>query len=306
MRVLRTTILLILVACEKSQGETAAPEDTVATAPPKPAAEVASSCADRVEALASNRELPDDHPELVAARKECTMLYARCGTVDSAIAFARGDDRSLVLGQVEKCREAYCGEMNPKPTLCGGASSILTGTDAAAIERASLEFHQAMLAKDVGGDAAALEPAAKKLAAAWTRYGSTSMGGTLGDAASLGFRVKVTADGFELATETPHKWAAGGEAETSVKLPVVADKKKAKAAADPARWNYAALGKEAKALKVAFPEESTVTLVVDTTVPTEVQTRTMNALRGDGCKLEPDASPAKVPAECLFWRQILR
>jgi hypothetical protein len=301
------TAFVLLVACDKAKGDTAAPEDTVAAPPPKPPAEVLASCVERLDGVAANRDIADDHPEVLALRKECTMLYARCGQLDSAIAFARGDDRASVLDHVERCTQAYCGELNPKPALCGGATAMLTGGDVAAIERASLEFHQAMLAKDVGADAASLEPSAKKLASAWARYGSAAMG-TLGDAASLGFRVKVTPDGFELAVESPIKWAsaAGDPADTKLKVPLLAEKKKAKGGVDASRWNYAVLAQEAKALKAAYPEESAVSLMVDTAVPNDVQTRTMNALRGDGCKLEPDATPAKVPPECLFWRQILR
>jgi hypothetical protein len=174
----------------------------------------------------------------------------------------------------------------------------LTGTDQDAAATASAEFHEAMVTADLGpGDQ--WGPLVERLAELWEGYGEVDMGG-FEAAESLGLKVFVTPQGFELRTESMQEWIAGGKRANGVALPAKKGKKGA------VEYDYAALGNEARKLKANHPEESSVTVVIDDAVPKEVGLQAMDALRGEGCEVAPDASPAEVPDDCLFWRQILQ
>jgi hypothetical protein len=315
MRALPAVLLLVAFAgCDKSEPATQEPEpETKEVVAPKPTPALVEGCIDRLAKWSEIRDkpAPEDDAQLQGIKAECGVLYAKCGSVDTAAVFVAGGNRTRSLELVDQCLTAYCGGFgDPKPSLCASGKATLMGKDKEAARKGALEFHAAMLVMDVQADAAALQVATERLADPWTGYGEVDLS-AVGDSVSVAFEVHVNAKGFELRTGEPVAWKTKPEPKAAkLELPLLDPKKAKKGAAadavDPNRWDYDTLAKEAAALKAAFPEESSVTLVVDEKVPTEVQTRTMNALRGKGCKLDANARPTTVPPECVYWRQILR
>lgn len=68
-------------------------------------------------------------------------------------------------------------------------------------------------------------------------------------------------------------------------------------------YDWAALASAARDLKRLFPAESTVKVTAEGDVPMDVLVRTLDVLRGDGCKL---AASGEAPADaCLFWTPVI-
>jgi biopolymer transport protein ExbD len=69
--------------------------------------------------------------------------------------------------------------------------------------------------------------------------------------------------------------------------------------------DYAALTAAARDLKQQFPAESTVTITAEGDVPMEVLVRTLDALRGDSCKLGGYIHGEQPSDACLFWSPVI-
>ena len=298
MKIRLVLIAALVLGCDKKE-DTTNPDDSL---PKGPTADGVVSCIDRIDEWI---QIPNKPPEerdgtWLKIKKECSVLYNKCGGVQTTVAFVRKGNRGLVLDLAGKCIESYCGDFPaPKPRVCDGGTAYLTGTDQDAAATASAEFHKAMVAADLGaGDEWA--PLVARLGELWEGYGEVDLGDTFSGAEALGFKVFVTPEGFDLRTNTMQEWIKSGKRANGVQIPATKGKK------GEVEYDYAALSNEARKLKANNNEESSVTIVVDDAVPEEVQSRTMEALRGEGCELEPDASPSTVPDGCRFWRQILQ
>jgi hypothetical protein len=72
------------------------------------------------------------------------------------------------------------------------------------------------------------------------------------------------------------------------------------------RYDYAALEAKAAELKRLFPHETVVTISAENSIPLQVLTTTMDALRGGDCRLlKAMTADEEVPPECLFWQPIV-
>ena len=69
--------------------------------------------------------------------------------------------------------------------------------------------------------------------------------------------------------------------------------------------DYAALTAAARDLKQRFPAESTVTITAEGDVPMDVLVRTLDALRGDSCKLGGYIHGEQPGDACLFWSPVI-
>jgi hypothetical protein len=101
-------------------------------------------------------------------------------------------------------------------------------------------------------------------------------------------RVGILEDGFRVET---HGSKVGEGDGPSIPL------------ADPARegaerYDYAALQGLAQQLKAMYPEESTVTLAAEGSIPLQTVVATLDALRGPACAV-------REPRACLFWQPVI-
>ncbi len=185
------------------------------------------------------------------------------------------------------CIEAYCGRFTAAPALCAGREA-LRGADVAAARGAAEEFLAAKLALDLGlerGDPR-VQPIARAFAHFWTveamRHAIDEAPPVPPRPLPLELEVLVDARGFTIT----------GRHIEATTLP--ADASKPLLAFD--RWDYAALGRTALALKGQFPGESSVAVRTGDGVPMEALIQTMDALRGEDCGPGPDH------VGCLFWQ----
>lgn len=100
----------------------------------------------------------------------------------------------------------------------------------------------------------------------------------------LEFKVIIGSDGFETV-------ASGSK---GARIPLAG-----------AGHDFAALTKVARDLKAGFPEEGTVTISAEGDIPMHVLVRTIDALRGESCRLAGYAQGEKPDASCLFWSPVI-
>lgn len=100
----------------------------------------------------------------------------------------------------------------------------------------------------------------------------------------LEFKVMIARDGFQTSTSGT----------TAARIPL-----------DGSEYDYAALTAAARQLKHGFPSENGVTITAEGDVPMDVLVRTLDALRGDGCKLSGYLKGEQPDAACLFWSPVI-
>lgn len=105
-------------------------------------------------------------------------------------------------------------------------------------------------------------------------------------AAELDFRVHIRSDGF-----STHAGAGALSTGEEVGIPLVAGD-----------HDYAALEVQARALKLAHPEQTVVIITAEGDVPLSTLVATMDALRGSDCS----AKEAADSRECLFWEPVIQ
>jgi len=66
--------------------------------------------------------------------------------------------------------------------------------------------------------------------------------------------------------------------------------------------DFAALGERTRELKRSYPDEIRVTVAAESEVHMQTLVQTLDALRGDQCRLAGVAKGELPPAECLFWQ----
>lgn len=69
--------------------------------------------------------------------------------------------------------------------------------------------------------------------------------------------------------------------------------------------DYAALAEASRTLKAAHPDEVTVTVTAESDVPMATLVRTLDTLRGDGCKLAGMNVGEQPSAQCLFFSPVI-
>lgn len=100
------------------------------------------------------------------------------------------------------------------------------------------------------------------------------------------FKVAIGRDGF-------HTRAGGAELGAAA-IPRLGDD-----------YDWAALAATARHLKQRFPAESTVKITAEGDVPMDVLVRTLDVLRGDGCKLGAWSRGEAPEDACLFWTPVI-
>lgn len=100
------------------------------------------------------------------------------------------------------------------------------------------------------------------------------------------FKVAIGRDGFETRS--------GGAAVGPATIPRLGDD-----------YDWAALAAAARDLKRMFPAETSVTVTAEGDVPMDVLVRTLDVLRGDGCKLGAWARGEAPDDACLFWAPVI-
>lgn len=101
---------------------------------------------------------------------------------------------------------------------------------------------------------------------------------------ALGFKVIIGSDGFE----TVASGSKGG------RIPLAG-----------AGHDFAALAKVARDLKASFPDEATVTITAEGDIPMHVLVGTIDALRGESCKLAGYVQGERPDPDCLFWSPVI-
>ena len=112
----------------------------------------------------------------------------------------------------------------------------------------------------------------------------TGLPSTTAPKQQLEFKVIIGSDGFETV-------ASGSK---GARIPLAG-----------AGHDFAALTKVARDLKAGFPEEGTVTISAEGDIPMHVLVRTIDALRGESCRLAGYAQGEKPDAGCLFWSPVI-
>ncbi len=69
--------------------------------------------------------------------------------------------------------------------------------------------------------------------------------------------------------------------------------------------DYTALASQLRDLKAAYPSSSEVTVAAEGDIEMDALVRTLDTLRGEGCKLRP-VQAGEAPGEaCMFWNPII-
>lgn len=100
----------------------------------------------------------------------------------------------------------------------------------------------------------------------------------------LEFKVMIRSDGFAPRTQTgelPEIPLRGGE------------------------LDFEALAVATRSLKSAYPQEVSVTVSAENNVPMDKLVRTLDTLRGDGCKLARVRMGEEPSSECLFFSPVI-
>jgi biopolymer transport protein ExbD len=121
----------------------------------------------------------------------------------------------------------------------------------------------------------------------------------------LNLRIFIMEDGYRVSASGQQLGAeAGKEADSS--RPTIPLANPGAPLTDFDRYNYQALEAKAKELKNLHPTETVVKISAENSIPMQVLTSTMDALRGTECKLlNAITRNEDVPAECLFFQPII-
>ena len=125
------------------------------------------------------------------------------------------------------------------------------------------------------------------------------------DEKPLKLKVFIMEDGFRVSAAGQQEGADAGKSADSQR-PTIPLKKPSAGPEDYERYDYAALEAKAREYKAQKTSETVVTISAENSIPMQVLIGTMDAMRGEGCKLvEAMAGTADVPKECLFWQPIV-
>lgn len=121
----------------------------------------------------------------------------------------------------------------------------------------------------------------------------------------LNLKVFIMEDGYRVSASGQQAGAeAGKEADSSA--PTIPLAKPGTPLDDFERFDYSRLEAESKKYKDLFPHETVVTISAENSIPMQVLIRTMDAMRGQDCKLIGAMRDGEeVPPECLFWQAIV-
>jgi biopolymer transport protein ExbD len=100
----------------------------------------------------------------------------------------------------------------------------------------------------------------------------------------LAFKVMIRSDGFVASTQ-------------GANMPEIPLKS--------GELDYDALASTSRTLKSAHPDEVSVTVSAEGDVPMDKLIRTLDTLRGDGCKLAPVAQGEQPGAQCMFFSPVI-
>jgi biopolymer transport protein ExbD len=121
----------------------------------------------------------------------------------------------------------------------------------------------------------------------------------------LNLKVFIMEDGYRVSASGQQAGADAGKSADS-NSPTIALAKPGTPLDDHDRYDYAGLEAKAKEYKALFPHETVVTVSAENSIPMQSLLRTMDALRGNDCKLMGAMTAnEEVPAECLFWQAIV-
>jgi biopolymer transport protein ExbD len=121
----------------------------------------------------------------------------------------------------------------------------------------------------------------------------------------LNLKVFIMDDGYRVSASGQQAGAEAGKSADSG-APTIPLAKPGAPPEDYDRYDYAALGAEAKKYKDLFPHETVVTISAENSIPMQVLINTMDSMRGNECKLMGAmTSGEEVPPECMFWQAIV-
>ena len=124
------------------------------------------------------------------------------------------------------------------------------------------------------------------------------------DQKPLNLKVFIMTDGYRVSASGQQEGADAGKSADSNK-PTIPLAKPGTNMDDFERYDYAALEATAKKYKQLYAHETVVTISAENSIPLQVLTNTMDALRGSDCKLLAALQDEEVPPECLFWQPIV-
>lgn len=124
------------------------------------------------------------------------------------------------------------------------------------------------------------------------------------DEKPLNLKVFIMEDGYRVSASGQQAGAEAGKSADSSR-PTIPLAKPGSALDDYDRYDYAQLEAKANEYKRLFPHETVVTISAENSIPLQVLTSTMDALRGSECRLLKAMQGEEVPPECLFWQPIV-
>jgi len=120
----------------------------------------------------------------------------------------------------------------------------------------------------------------------------------------LNLKIFIMEDGFRVSASGQQAGAEAGR-ETDSTRPSIALAKPSAPLNDFSRYDYAALEAKATEYKRLFPHETVATISAENSIPLQVLTSTMDALRGSKCTLLAASKSGQIPEDCLFWQPII-
>jgi biopolymer transport protein ExbD len=121
----------------------------------------------------------------------------------------------------------------------------------------------------------------------------------------LNLKVFIMEDGYRVSASGQQAGAEAGKSADSG-APTIPLAKPGTTLDDFDRFDYPALEAEAKKYKDLFPHETVVTISAENSIPMQVLIKTMDAMRGQDCKLIGAMRDGEeVPPECMFWQAIV-
>lgn len=121
----------------------------------------------------------------------------------------------------------------------------------------------------------------------------------------LNLKVFIMEDGYRVSASGQQAGAEAGKSADS-NSPTIALAKPGTSLEDFDRYDYTLLQAEARKYKDLFPHENVVTISAENSIPMQVLINTMDAMRGNDCKLIGAMTlNEEVPPECMFWQAIV-
>ena len=121
----------------------------------------------------------------------------------------------------------------------------------------------------------------------------------------LNLKVFIMEDGYRVSASGQQAGAEAGKSADS-NSPTIALAKPGTSLEDFDRYDYVLLTAEARKYKDLFPHENVVTISAENSIPMQVLINTMDAMRGNECKLIGAMTMnEEVPPECMFWQAIV-